>query len=78
LLLLLFLLVGCSGKEKPVSVGDDPEPIDISQNLEKCFVHKDYISCTLTSGYTYYASMEKINSVAVYDKTMWKDGGNET
>jgi hypothetical protein len=80
LLLLFFLLVGCSAKQKPEAAGNAPAPIDISNNLEKCLIHKDYVSCTLTSGYSYYASMEKINQVAVYDKTMWKEnvGGNLT
>jgi hypothetical protein len=71
----IFLFTSCSSRK--VEVPAEPGAVDISNSLGKCYIHKDYVSCTLSSGYTYYATMEKIINVTSWDKTMWKDGDNK-
>ena len=66
--LLLLLLAGCSSKSSvPLSGGE----VDLSGSLNKCYVHKDYIACSLSDGKTYFATMESIMKVTTWDKTMW-------
>jgi len=73
---ILFLLIGCGKKEVPKDT--DSPPIEIKyESIQKCYVHKDYISCKLSSGNTYYVTTETQNKViaekTTWDKTMWKN-----
>lgn len=70
LALTIFLLTGCS--KKSVELPTEKGAVDISSSLDKCYIHKDYIACSL-NGQTYFATMEKINQITTWDKTMWKN-----
>lgn len=76
-LVVCFLLVGCSKSKVPID-NDDPAQIDLTGSLDKCYIHKDYVACTLSDGNTYFASMSKIMSVTRWDKTMWAEEKNKS
>lgn len=74
--LLVFFLVGCSEPQTPPVEGGQ-KPVSVDGAVQKCYVHEDYYSCTLTNGRTYYVTREYAEEVlaskTTWDKTAWSD-----
>lgn len=77
LFLLGVFIIGCSSKEVPANTKNPPIEIKYEQ-IRKCYVHKDYVSCELSSENTYYVTTDTQRKVlaekTTWDCTMWKEG----
>ena len=69
-LLLVILVSGCSKKKVSPEQFEKP-PVEIPfSNIQKCYVHKDYVACQLSSGNAYYVTTDTYEKILL-DKTSW-------